>query len=37
MSFLLKYFVLFMAAGAATFAAWSILQPLSEWWDRYTD
>ena len=32
---LLKYFVLFMAAGAATFTAWSILQPLSEWWDRY--
>ena len=32
---LLKYFVLFMAAGAATFIAWSILQPLSEWWDRY--
>jgi tight adherence protein B len=35
MSFVFKHFVLLMAAGAAGFVAWNILQPLSEWWDRY--
>lgn len=35
MSFVFKHFVLLMVAGAAALLAWRILQPLSEWWDRY--
>ena len=35
MSFVLKLVVPLFAAAAAGFAGWSILKPLSEWWDRY--
>ena len=35
MSAILKLVVSIMVAAAAAFIAWSILQPLSEWWDRY--
>ncbi len=33
--FIFKQIVLLMVAAAVTFLAWSILKPLSEWWDRY--
>ncbi len=35
MSAILKLVVPIMVAAAAAFITWSILQPLSEWWDRY--
>ena len=35
MSAILRLVVSIMVAAAAAFIAWSILQPLSEWWDRY--
>jgi tight adherence protein B len=35
MSMILKLVVSVIVAAAAAFIAWSILQPLSEWWDRY--
>jgi tight adherence protein B len=35
MSIVLKLFVPFLVAGAVVFIAWSILTPLSAWWDRY--
>lgn len=35
MSAILKLVVSIMVAAAAAFITWSILQPLSEWWDRY--
>lgn len=35
MSTVLKFIVPMFVAGAVTFTAWTILRPLSEWWDRY--
>ena len=35
MSSILKFLVPGIVAGAVFFIAWSILRPVSEWWDRY--
>lgn len=35
MSVLLKLLAPIAVAGAVCFTAWTILRPLSEWWDRY--
>ena len=35
MTAILGIIVPFMVAAAMAFIAWSILQPISEWWDRY--